>query len=75
MEKIFFRLSINTYKGFYNLKANLFKKVVELYCDKLDEVISDKKMNNLQSGKSSVVSMEEVLKKQVKINLRNKIFN
>ena len=39
------------------------KKAIELYFDKLDEMVADKRIDNLKSGKSTVVSMEEVFKK------------
>jgi predicted DNA-binding protein len=44
-------------------RTSLIEKAIELYFDKLDEMIADKRIDNLKSGKSSVVSMEEVFKK------------
>jgi len=44
-------------------KTFIIEKALENYFDKLDEMIADKRIDNLKSGKSSVVSMEEVLKK------------
>jgi hypothetical protein len=39
------------------------KKITELYFDKLDEMIADKRIDNLKYGKSTVVPLEEVFKK------------
>ncbi len=44
-------------------RTSLIEKAIELYFDKLDEIIADKRIDNLKSGKSSVVSLEEVFKK------------
>ena len=44
-------------------RTSLVEKAIELYCDKLDEIIADKRIDNLKSGKSTVVSLEEVFKK------------
>jgi hypothetical protein len=35
------------------------EKAIELYFDKLDEMIADKRIDNLKSGKSTVVPLEE----------------
>jgi len=50
----------DTMKCLINFKL---KKVIELYFDKLDEIVADKRMDNLKSGKSEVVPMEEVFRK------------
>jgi predicted DNA-binding protein len=44
-------------------RTNLIEKAIELYFDKLDEMIADKRIDNLKSGKSTVVTLEEVFKK------------
>jgi len=44
-------------------KTYLIEKALENYFDKLDEMVADKRIENLKTGKSSVVSMEDVLKK------------
>jgi predicted DNA-binding protein len=44
-------------------RTSLIEKAIELYFDKLDEMIANKRIDNLKSGKSTVVSLEEVFKK------------
>ena len=44
-------------------RTSLIEKAIELYFDKLDEMVADKRIDNLKSGKSEVVSLEEVFKK------------
>jgi len=44
-------------------RTSLIEKAIELYIDKLDEMIADKRIDDLKAGKSSVVSLEEVFKK------------
>ena len=44
-------------------RTSLVEKAIELYFDKLDEMIADKRIDNLKSGKSTVVPLEEVFKK------------
>jgi predicted DNA-binding protein len=44
-------------------RTNLIGKAIELYFDKLDEMVADKRIDNLKSGKSTVVPLEEVFKK------------
>jgi len=44
-------------------RTSLIEKAIELYFDKLDEMIADKRIDNLKSGKSALISFEEVLKK------------
>ena len=44
-------------------RTSLVEKAIELYFDKLDEMVADKRIDNLKAGRSTVVSMEEVLKK------------
>ena len=45
------------------MTTDFTKKITELYFDKLDEMITDKRIDNLKSGKSTVVPLEEVFKK------------
>jgi len=44
-------------------RTSLVEKAIELYFDKLDEMVADKRIDDLKSGKTTVVSMEEVFKK------------
>ena len=44
-------------------RTSLIEKAIELYFDKLDEIVADKRIDNLKSGKSTVVPLEEVFKK------------
>jgi hypothetical protein len=45
------------------MTTDFTKKITELYFDKLDEMIADKRIDNLKFGKSTVVPLEEVFKK------------
>ena len=49
-------------------RTSLIEKAIELYFDKLDEMVADKRIDNLKSGKSNVISLEEVFK-QAGINI------
>lgn len=49
-------------------RTSLIEKAIELYFDKLDEMVADKRIDNLKSGKSKVISLEEVFK-QAGINV------
>lgn len=44
-------------------RTSLIEKAIELYFDKLDEMVADKRIDNLKSGKTKVVSLEEVFAK------------
>jgi len=44
-------------------RTSLVEKAIELYFDKLDEMIADKRIDNLKSGKTTVVPLKEVFKK------------
>ena len=44
-------------------RTSLIEKAIELYFDTLDEMVSDKRIDNLKSGKTQAVSLEEVFKK------------
>jgi len=58
---------INTLDEYANelekTRTNLIEKALELYFDKLDEMVADKRIDNLKAGKSSVVPLEDVFKK------------
>ncbi len=44
-------------------RTSLIEKSIELYFDKLDEMVADKRIDNLKSGKTTAVSLEEVFAK------------
>ena len=44
-------------------RTYLIEKAVSNYFDVLDEMLADKRIDDIKSGKSEVVSMEEVFKK------------
>ena len=44
-------------------RTSLVEQAIELYFDKLDEMVSDKRIDNLKNGKTEVVSLEDVFKK------------
>jgi len=44
-------------------RTYIIEKAVSTYFDTLDEMISDKRIDNLKAGKSTVVPLEEVFKK------------
>ena len=44
-------------------RTSLIEKAIELYFDKLDEMVADKRIDNIKSGKTDVVPLEEVFKK------------
>ena len=44
-------------------RTSLIEKAIELYFDKLDEMVADKRIDNIKSGKTTLVSLEEVFKK------------
>jgi len=43
--------------------SSLIEKAVSAYFDKLDEVISDRRMDNIKAGRTETIPMEEVFKK------------
>ena len=45
------------------ITTDFTKKITEFYFDKLDEMVADKRIDNLKSGKSTIVPLEEVFKK------------
>lgn len=44
-------------------RTYLIEKAVSSYFDTLDEMISDKRIDDIKSGKSEVYSLEQVLEK------------
>ena len=44
-------------------RTSLIEKSIELYFDKLDEMVADKRIDNLKSGKTTALSLEEVFTK------------
>ena len=44
-------------------RTSLIEKAIELYFDKLDEMIADKRIDDIKNGKSTLVSLEEVFRK------------
>ena len=44
-------------------RTYIIEKAVSTYFDTLDEMISDKRIDDLKSGKSEVYSLEEVAKR------------
>ncbi|MDD2452129.1 ribbon-helix-helix protein, CopG family [Sulfurovum sp.] len=44
-------------------RTSLIEKSIELYFDKLDEMVADKRIDDLKSGKTTVVSLEDVFAK------------
>ena len=41
-------------------RTSLIEKAIESYFDKLDEMVADKRIDNLKSGKTKVVPLEVV---------------
>ena len=44
-------------------RTSLIEKAIEQYFDTLDEMIADKRIDNIKSGKTTLVPLEEVFKK------------
>lgn len=44
-------------------RTSLVEKAIELYFDKLDEMIADKRIDDLKAGNTTVVPLAEVFKK------------
>lgn len=44
-------------------RTSLIERAIEQYFDKLDEMIADKRIDNLKNGKTKVVPLEEVFAK------------
>jgi len=43
-------------------RTSLIEKAIDLYFDKLDEMIADKRIDNLKAGKTKVIPLETVFK-------------
>ena len=41
-------------------RTHLIEKAIDFYFDKLDEMVADKRIDNLKSGKTKVVPLEVV---------------
>jgi len=44
-------------------RTALVEKAIELYFNKLDEMVADKRIDDLKAGKTTLVPLEEVFKK------------
>ena len=44
-------------------RTNLIERAINAYFDQLDEMVADKRIDNLKNGNSSVSSLEEVFEK------------
>ncbi len=44
-------------------RTSLIEKAIELYFDKLDEMVADKRIDDIKNGRSTLISLEEVFKK------------
>lgn len=44
-------------------RTSLIEKAIEFYFNKLDEMVADKRIDNLKSGKTKVIPLEEVFAK------------
>ncbi|NOZ91595.1 MAG: ribbon-helix-helix protein, CopG family [Epsilonproteobacteria bacterium] len=44
-------------------RTELIQKSIEFYFDKLDEMIADKRIDEIKSGKASIVPLSEVFAK------------
>jgi len=44
-------------------RTNLIERAIDAYFDKLDEMVADKRIDNIKSNKSKIVSLESVFKK------------
>ena len=41
-------------------RTKLIEKAIEFYFDKLDEMVADKRIDNLKSGKTKIVPLKDV---------------
>jgi len=41
-------------------RTKLIEKAIEYYFDRLDEMVADKRIDNLKSGKTKVISLKDV---------------
>jgi len=44
-------------------RTNLIERAIDAYFDKLDEMVADKRIDNIKSNKSKIVSLESLFKK------------
>lgn len=44
-------------------RASLIEKAISAYFDKLDELVSDKRIEGIISGESELITLDEVFKK------------
>lgn len=44
-------------------RTNLIEKSINFYFNKLDEMVADKRIDNLKSGKSKLISLKDVFLK------------
>lgn len=44
-------------------RTNIIEKAIELYFDKLDEMVAEKRIDDIKTGKTKLVPLEEVFKK------------
>ncbi len=44
-------------------RTNLIEKAIEYYFDRLDEIVSDKRIDDINSGKTELYTLEQVAKK------------
>jgi len=61
-DAIFFDLE-NCAKELQETTSSLIEKAVTAYFDKLDEMISDRRMDEIKAGKTKLYSLDEVTKK------------
>ena len=61
-DALFFDLE-NCAKELQETTSSLIEKAVTAYFDKLDEVISDRRMDEIKAGKTKLYSLDEVTKK------------
>ncbi len=63
MDEILLSNLDNYAKELERSRTYLIEKAVSAYFDKLDEIISDKRIDDIKAGKTEVYSLEEVAKK------------
>jgi len=56
--------SLDTYASELDkTRTSLVEKAIELYFDTLDEMVADKRIDDLKDGKTELVSLADVFKK------------
>jgi predicted transcriptional regulator len=43
-------------------RTSLIEKAIECYFDKLDEMVADKRIDNIKNGKTKAIPLEDVFK-------------